>query len=115
MTDIYNHPQEFRFISGRDTMQDRQPEKDKLKAQLDELDAEVDKLKARAKQAGAEQRMKYSEYVDTLEEKRSDMKKRFEELKDDTGEALDELKAGVKDAWERLAIAKRAAQAEMRS
>lgn len=85
--------------------------RDKFKAQLDELSAEIDKLKAQAEQVGASQRMKYYEYVDGLDEKRDKIKKQLSELQDASGDALDELKAGMKDAWQRLAIARKAARA----
>ena len=87
----------------------------KLEGQMQELDAEVDKLKARARQAGAEQRIKYNEYLDVLDEKRETIKSKMSELKDDGEDALDELKAGMQDAWQRLAIAKKAAEAQFKA
>lgn len=85
--------------------------KDKLKAQYDKLSAEIDKLKAEAEQISADQRMKFYDYIETLDEKRDKLKSRVDDLKDASGAAVDELETGIKDAWQRVAIAKKAAEA----
>lgn len=85
--------------------------KDKFKAQFDELSAEIDKLKAEAEKVSADQRKKFYDYVETLDEKRNQLKSRVDELKDASGAAIDELETGMKDAWQRVAIAKQAAEA----
>lgn len=96
-------------------MSKEKAQKQKLEAQMQELDAELDKLKAQAKEASADQRLKYNQYLEALDEKRQGLKKKFDNLKEDSGDAFDELQAGMKDAWQRLAIAKRAAEARFQS
>ncbi len=96
-------------------MEDTKPYKARLEARMQELDAEVDKLKAQAKMASADQKARYNEYLDALDEKRESMKNKLAGLKDDSEDAFDEIKAGMKDAWQRLAIAKKAAEAQFKS
>lgn len=83
----------------------------KISAQLDELDAEIDKLKAVAAKEKAELGIKFGSYIDELEQKRRDVGERLTSLKESGDEAMDDVKRGLKEAWDRLAIAQKAAKA----
>lgn len=88
--------------------------KDKVEAQFDKLSAEIDKLKAEAEEISADQRMKFYEYIETLDEKRDRLRSRLKDLRQASGSAMDEIEAGMKDAWQRVAIAKKAAEARFK-
>lgn len=82
-----------------------------IKLELTKLRAEMDKLKAQAAKEKAEQRVKFDAYLETLDEKSDEVGAKLEELKDTSGEAVEDIKTGLKEAWQRLAIAKQAAKA----
>lgn len=92
-------------------MTERNLTKQKLKGELDEIRAEVKMLKAKAAQTTTEQRIKFDRYLETLEEKRNEVGESLESLKESGDDAVDDIKAGLKEAWQRLAIAKQAAEA----
>ena len=82
-----------------------------IRAELAQIQAELDTLKARAEQESTGQPMKFDEYLATLTEKSEEVGDKLENLKDSGSDAVDDIKTGLKEAWQRLAIAKRAAEA----
>lgn len=82
-----------------------------IRTELAQLQAELDTLKARAEQEKTGPPMKFEEYLATLTEKSEEVGDKLENLKDSGSDAVDDIKAGLKEAWQRLAIAKRAAEA----
>lgn len=87
------------------------PKVRKIKAELDELRAEVDKLKAGAEKQTAESRMRFDQYLSALDRKSNQIGEKLESLRDTSGEAMDDIRLGLRDAMQRLAIAKKAAEA----
>jgi len=83
---------------------------DRFRAELEQVRAEIEKLKAQAGKAKASQGIRFNEYLDAIEEKREQTAGRLDDLKNASGQAFDEIRAGIKDARDRLAIARRAAQ-----
>jgi hypothetical protein len=92
-------------------MDTQHPNRDKIRAELAELSAEMDKLKAKAAAAKSEQAAKLNHYLDALEDTRDNVITRLESIKDSGSDAMDDIKLGLQEAKQRLAIAKRAAQA----
>ena len=82
-----------------------------IRAELAQLKAELDTLKAQAAQEEAGQRLKFHHYLDTLSDKSEEAGEKLESLKDSGGDAVNDIKSGLKEARERLAIAKQAAEA----
>ena len=82
----------------------------KIRAELEQLRAELDKLKAQAEESSAEKQIKFDRYLDTLDEKRSEIGEKLEALKDSGDDAIDDIKKGLKEARQRLATAKTAAK-----
>lgn len=82
-----------------------------IRADLQKLRAEVDELKTLAARQKELDRSKLEEYLDALDSKRKDVATKLELLSDSSGDAYDDIKKGMKDAWQRLAIAKQAAAA----
>lgn len=89
--------------------------KAKVKARFDKMSAEIDKLKAKAEEISADQRREFYDYVEALDEKRNQLESRIDDLKEASGSAIDELETGMKEAWQRIAIARKAAEARFRS
>jgi hypothetical protein len=86
--------------------------KEKVSAELDKIGAEVNRLKAMTAETKAEKKMQLTGYIKTLEEKKEVLGSQLETLKDSSGNAMDNIQRGLKDAWYRLAIAKKAAEAK---
>jgi hypothetical protein len=103
-------------VNGQKTIaSDAEATRNKVKAQFDKMSAEIDKLKAEAEKISADQRREFYDYVETLDEKRNRLKSRIDDLKEAGDSAIGELEAGMKEAWQRIAIAKKAAEARFRS
>ena len=83
----------------------------KINAELDRLQAELDKLKASASRAKAEQRIRFDRYLSTLEKKKEEISDKVDTAKESDEEAMSDIKRSLTEAWDRLAIAKKAAQA----
>lgn len=82
-----------------------------VRANLEMLEADVARLKARADQIDAGGRSRFARYVDELDQNRAAVARRLEDLRDAGGQAKDDIEQGLKEAWDRLAIAKKAAEA----
>ena len=85
--------------------------KERTQSELDKIGAEIRKLKATAEAAGAEQRVRFVRYVSELEDRCEDLGDRLDSIKSSGEDAAADLSRGLKDARDRLAIAKRAAKA----
>lgn len=92
-------------------MQSQHLFKEEVRANLEMLKADVAKLKARASQIEATERSRFAQYIDELDENREALVGRVEELKHAGGKARDDIEQGLKEAWDRLAIARKAAEA----
>lgn len=74
----------------------------RMKANLDAWNAEIDLLVARAREAGAEARVKYHDDIERLKRRRDETRELLEELQQ-TGEAAwSTLRQGLEESWERL-------------
>jgi len=83
-----------------------------LRSDLDAIRQDLDRLLAMAKAAGVGRRRRFGKYLEILDRKQADMHVALDQLDDDeTDIDIDDVEAGVRDAWARLAIAKRAAEA----
>jgi len=83
-----------------------------IRAELAQLKAELDSLQVEAERKKLEQESKFDDYLTTLTEKSEEVGKKLENLKDSGSDAAEEIRAGLTEAWERLAIAKNAAKAK---
>lgn len=83
-----------------------------IRAELAHLKAELDSLHVEAERKKLEQESKLEDYLKTLSDKSEEVGKKLDNLKDSGSDAVDEIRAGLTEAWERLAIAKNAAKAK---
>ena len=83
-----------------------------IRAELAHLKAELDSLHVEAERKKLEQESKLDDYLKTLSNKSEEVGKKLDNLKDSGSDAADEIRAGLTEAWERLAIAKNAAKAK---
>lgn len=85
--------------------------KKEVSANLEMLKADVAKLKAQAEQIEAKERSRFARYIEELDANRATIARRLDELQDAGGKARNDIERGLKEAWDRLAIAKKAAEA----
>lgn len=74
----------------------------KMDAQIREWSAKIDVLKAKADKAGAEQKVKYYERIESLQNKRKELENKFDELRNSSELAWEEFRGGVEQAWGEL-------------
>lgn len=85
--------------------------KEKAGAELEMIGAELNRLKAIAEKAKAEQRATLDHYIGSLEQRRQELGDKLESIKDNSADALEDLQHGLREAWDRLDIARKAAKA----
>ena len=83
-----------------------------IRAELAHLKAELDSLQVEAARKKLEQESKLDDYLKTLADKSEEVGKKLDNLRESGSDAADEIRAGLTEAWERLAIAKNAAKAK---
>jgi len=85
--------------------------REKMEAQMNELDAEIDKLQAQAQQADADARLKVEKELDNLREKRKEAADKLDALREASEDAWEDIKGGLDAAWKSLKNATRSAGA----
>ena len=75
---------------------------DKMKAQLEKLDARIDLLRAEAKEAQADTKIEINDRVEALEEQRDEDQKRLDNVKGSGAAAWRDLKSGADTAMSEL-------------
>lgn len=96
---------------SKETMDRTDLYEQEIRADLAKLRAELDTLKARAGLEKVEQSQKFNRYLETLSDKSEEVGEKLDNLKGSGSDAVDDIKTGLKEAWQRLAIAKKAAKA----
>ncbi|MGB2925779.1 MAG: hypothetical protein WBB82_10805 [Limnothrix sp.] len=76
--------------------------KDKIKAQIDLVDARMDEFRAKANQAEAKGRIQYNEVLEDLSSKRETAQQKLDELQDSSEAAWDNISEGFENAWREL-------------
>jgi len=89
-------------------MTDNESYEQKVNAELDLIQAELDKLRAAAGRAKAEQRIRFDRYLRTLEKRKDDISDKLSGASEDT---MNEIKRSLAETWDRLKIARKAAEA----
>lgn len=74
----------------------------KMEAQLKEWSAKIDVLKAKADKAGAEQKIRYYELIDSLRANQQKVREKLDKLRASSETAWEELSNSVEHAWEEL-------------
>lgn len=74
----------------------------KMEAQLKEWSAKIDALKAKADKAGAEQKIKYYEHIESLRARQRKVGEKLDKLRASSETAWEELRGSVEHAWEEL-------------
>ncbi|MGM0533095.1 MAG: hypothetical protein ACQERK_01205 [Campylobacterota bacterium] len=76
--------------------------KEKAQAKMEEVDAQLQLLEAKAKDAKADQKIKYEQKLQELQEKRKELSQQLESLKTSSSNAFETLQQGFESAWEEL-------------
>ena len=74
----------------------------KIQDQLDEWRSDIDRLKEKAKNATAEQKLKYQETIDKMELKMDEGKSKLKDLKESGADAWDAVKEGADSIWDTM-------------
>lgn len=74
----------------------------KMEAQLKEWSAKIDALKAKADKAGAEQKIKYYEHIESLRARQQKVREKLDKLRASSEAAWEDLRGSVEHAWEEL-------------
>ena len=88
-----------------------EPYKQRVGAELDKIGAEVASLKAMAAEASAQSHDRFAIYVEELDERRQKVADKLDDIDDVSREAVADINDGLKDARQRLMIARKAARA----
>ncbi len=78
---------------------------------LEILEADVARLKSRSAKRETDGPSRFDAYVAALDRKREELGEQLANLPDGGDEGKESIERGLKEAWDRLAIAKRAADA----
>lgn len=94
-------------------MQDQQLYRDRIDAELSRMRHDLDSLKAAVQENGDEEPTRFTRYVDAIEQKQEKISNRLDTLPVEGNKAKREIEKGVKEAWDRIAIATKAAKARI--
>lgn len=75
---------------------------EKVKAQLEKMNAQIDELKAKGKQAQADASIEYYNQLEQVSAKRDAAQHKLEEMQQSGEEAWSELRIGFEQAWHEL-------------
>jgi uncharacterized protein YjbJ (UPF0337 family) len=102
---VDNHlqaPWNRKIYTGGWTMGLKEAYQEKMRGELELWQAKIEVLKAKADVAGADQKIKYYEQIESLRVKQQQVHKKLDDLRSASEGAWDEVKAGVEFAWEDL-------------
>ena len=89
-------------LNNQITNNNRAAYKEKVQAHLDKLDAQIDEMVAKGKQAEADAKINYNDFIDELQTQRAAAEKRLQELQNSTDEAWSTVQSGFESAWQEL-------------
>ena len=93
-------------------MRQQQSQEARISAELTRLRTDLEELKSRIEQSENND-AKMTQYLEQIEAKKDELTEKLQEWKSSGGDAKDELAKGLKEAWDRLAIASKAAKARL--
>lgn len=92
-------------------MQEQLMYRHNVEAELKRMRADIDALKKKAAKAKEEERTRFDRYLSSIEEKSDQIGEQLGDLKSKGDAAKDDIQKGLKEAWDRVAIATEAAKA----
>ena len=93
-------------------MRQQQSREARISAELARLRTDLEDLKAKIERSENND-VKMIQYLEQIEAKKDELTEKLQEWKTSSGDAKDELTKGLKEAWDRLAIASKAAKARL--
>lgn len=87
----------------------KQAYQEKVKAQLNNLNAQIDQMKAKAAEANADAAIEYNKMIDDLTGKRNEAQVKLDEIGRASEDAWEDLKVGFESAWNDLNVALKSA------
>ena len=96
-------------VQAGGNMNKKQAYEEKIRSQLDEMNAKIDVLKSKAKHAEASAKVEYFETIENLQKKRSEVEDRLQSLRDAGESAWEDMKQGVEESWSTFAASVKSA------
>ena len=95
-------------------MKDKDKYINDLKAKIEEWNADIHKLKAKANQMEANTKLEYQKQIQSLKNKRDEMKEKLSHTDSSSEEAWKDLKSGLDQAWETMNNAVKSAKSRFK-
>ena len=92
-------------------MQNQQMYRDRVEAELSRIRHDLEKLREKTQDAGQRDQTRFTRYVEAIEKKNEEISRRLDDLTTQGGKAKQDIEKGLKEAWDRVAIAAKAAKA----
>jgi predicted nuclease with TOPRIM domain len=93
-------------------MRQQQSQEARFRAELTRLRTDLEELKSKIEENETSDK-KMIQYLEQIEAKKDELTEKLHEWKESSGDAKEELTKGLKEAWDRLAIASKAAKARL--
>lgn len=85
--------------------QKREHYQERVRAEMDKLDAQITELRAKADQAKADARIEYNNQLENLRTKQAAAEQKLKELQNTSESAWSDIQAGFENAWNELQAA----------
>lgn len=100
----------LRMLALREPMTTEELRADEVRAELDDLKVEIEKLKSKSAESGSSRTGRFDRYLDTLDAQRIEVRERLDAARHPDEDRWEDIRQGLKEAQQRLAIAKLAAR-----
>jgi predicted nucleic acid-binding Zn-ribbon protein len=78
---------------------------EKIKARIDAWNADIDKMQAKAKEAGAEARIRHEENIEEMKKQRAEAEQKLQEARNASEDAWKDMQGGFEKAWSSISDA----------
>jgi len=82
--------------------QNKEVYQQRVRAELDKLNAQINEMKAKADQSKADAKIHYTNIVEDLQTKRAAVEQKLDEMQSASEGAWQEIQVGVENAWNDL-------------
>jgi chromosome segregation ATPase len=93
------------YMTTQSTLDKKHEYQQKVKAELEKVNARIDQYQAKAREAKADTAAHYHDNLEQLIAKRDAAQSKLDELQQASGEAWEEVQKGFENAWNELSVA----------
>ena len=87
--------------------------RDRIDAELLRMRHDLDSLRTMVQEADDQNPTRFTRYVEAIEQKNKEISRRLDDLATQGSKAKRDIEKGLKEAWDRIAIATKAAKARL--